>query len=181
VIQCRCWRTNTEKESEQKPAARGNGPQNNGFPGHMPIPDFDKYGLLPAGVHDCMLADVQSQLCWNSHRVTLCQLFQAFLVELRQHINQPILLDGSFVTDKEFPDDTDVVLDLVNAPEAVMWMGLGFMVSHQSRILSQYRVHFWVTLPGLKDFIQYFQYLGVKSATSKGLNSKHRKGILRVI
>ena len=61
----------------------------------MPIPAFDKYGLLPAGVHDCTLADVQSQLCWNSHRVTLSQLFQAFLVELRQHINQPILLDGN--------------------------------------------------------------------------------------
>jgi hypothetical protein len=146
----------------------------------MPIPVFDLAGLLPVGIHDCTLGDVQSRLCWNLHREDLFRSFGAFSAELRKHFPHPILLDGSFVTDKELPDDTDVVLDLVHASDPDAWTGLGFWQMNQSRIWSQYRVHFWVNLKGPIDFIQYFQYLGPKSAMTKGLNPKHHKGILRV-
>ncbi|WP_445938546.1 DUF6932 family protein [Pseudomonas sp.] len=77
----------------------------------MPIPTFGPSGLLPAGVHDCSLDDIESHFTWNSHRKSLFDRFSLFLnAELRPVFPHPIYFDGSFVTDKELPDDTDVVL-----------------------------------------------------------------------
>ena len=107
--------------------------------------------------------------------------FQVFLdAELKPQFPYPIYVDGSFVTDKELPDDTDVVLDLANATDEHKWHALMFMQSHQQRIMDVYRVHFWINLPGVNDFGAYFQYVGVKTANAKGLNPLHLKGILKV-
>lgn len=37
-----------------------------------------------------------------------------------------------------------------------------------------------INLPGENDFSDFFQYLGVKTARYKGLDSAYRKGILRL-
>jgi hypothetical protein len=92
----------------------------------------------------------------------------------------PILFDGSFVTDKELPSDTDVVLDLSGATDAQKWQALIFMQGNQNRIMRDYQVHFWVNLPGLNDFAAFFQYVGAKTASAKGLNPLHHKGILKL-
>jgi hypothetical protein len=54
------------------------------------------------------------------------------------------------------------------------------MRTHQQRIMDVYRVHFWINFPGANDFAAYFQYVGVKTASAKGLNPLHLKGILKV-
>ena len=41
-------------------------------------------------------------------------------------------------------------------------------------------VDFWINLPDENDFSDFFQYLGVKTARYKGLDSAYRKGILRL-
>lgn len=147
----------------------------------MPIPLFESTGLLPSGVHNCSLDDIAHGLIWNDHRANLYDKFLAFLrSELRPDFPYPIYFDGSFVTDKELPDDTDVVLDLTTAPDDRKWQALMFMQQHQERIMDNYRVHFWINLPGNSDFTSFFQYVGVKTARTKGLNPKHLKGILRV-
>src|SRR5947209_4397902 len=111
----------------------------------MPIPAFDHHGLLPAGVYECTLAEIDSRFGWNPHRLNLLSQFKSFLVaELRPVFPDPLFFDGSFVTDKHQPDDIDVVLDLTNAPNARQWQGLQFMAAHQSRIFAGYRVHFWI-------------------------------------
>ena len=147
----------------------------------MGIPDFDHHGLLPAGVFDCTLHEIESRFAWNTRRTGLFANFVTFLNrELRRAFPDPIYFDGSFVTDKEDPADTDVVLDLCQAPDARKWQGVQFMQQHQARVMSQYQVHFWVNLPGNNDFCAFFQYIGVKTAKFKGLDPKHHKGILRV-
>lgn len=147
----------------------------------MPIPTLESNGLLPTGVHECSLNDISDQFTWNDHRTGLFNSFRLFLEsELKPHFPYPIFFDGSFVTDKELPDDTDVVLDLSNAPDDRKWQGLTFMQAHQARIMEMYRVHFWINLPGLNDFAAFFQYVGVKTASAKGLNPLHLKGILKV-
>ena len=96
--------------------------------------------------------------------------------------DEPIYINGSFVTDKEYPDDIDVVLDLRDTSDGRKWKGLEFMINHKSRLLHEYRVDFWVNLPPIEnDFAAFFQYVGVKTARFKGLNPKHLKGILRVV
>lgn len=147
----------------------------------MPIPEFELEGLLPKGIHDCSLVEVKERFAWNSHRTNLYEGFLEFLSsELRPYFPDPVYFDGSFVTDKEHPDDTDVVLDLTSAPDARKWQGLQYLQQHQARIMLQYRVHFWINLPGNNDFSAFFQYVGVKTARVKGLDPRHLKGILRV-
>jgi len=147
----------------------------------MSIPQLQQNGLLPSGVHDCTIEDIRTTFTWNQHRQQLFDSFVNFLkTELRPLFPDPIYFDGSFVTDKVTPDDTDVVLDLTNAPDERKWRGLQFMKEHQTRIRSDYGVHFWVNLPGNSDFAEFFQYVGVKTARAKGLHPLHYKGILRV-
>lgn len=102
--------------------------------------------------------------------------------EIRPAFPDPIIFDGSFVTDKDTPDDIDVVLDLCHAPDTRKLQGLIFMVTNRARFKSIYRVHFFVNLPGIgqSDFTAYFQYLGVKTAKFKGLDPKDLKGVLRL-
>ena len=148
----------------------------------MPIPTLEPNGLLPTGIHDCSLADISQQFTWNDHRSGLFSRFLSFLnTELKPQFPYPIYFDGSFVTDKELPDDTDVVLDLSNATDEHKWHALMFMRTHQNRIMEVYRVHFWINFPGSNDFSAFFQYVGVKTASAKGLNPLHRKGILKVV
>jgi hypothetical protein len=147
----------------------------------MPIPTLEPNGLLPTGVHECSLSDISDQFTWNEHRTSLFTCFLRFLdAELRPQFPYPIFFDGSFVTDKELPDDTDVVLDLSMATDEQRWRALVFMRTHQHRIKEVYRVHFWINFPGDNDFAAFFQYVGVKTASAKGLNPLHLKGILKV-
>jgi len=147
----------------------------------MPIPTLEPNGLLPTGIHDCSLADISEQFTWNEHRSVLFQRFLSFVkTELKPEFPYPIYFDGSFVTDKELPDDTDVVLDLSDATDEHKWQALKFMQTHQDRIKDDYRVHFWINFPGSNDFAAFFQYVGVKTASVKGLKPLHLKGILKV-
>jgi Family of unknown function (DUF6932) len=147
----------------------------------MPIPDFDRNGLLPAGVIDCTLDDIRIRFGWNGQRIALFNSMADFINnELRLRFPDPWYCDGSFVTDKDMPGDTDVVLDLRGAPDDRKWRGLDFMTREQPRIFSQYRVDFWIDLPGGNEFSVFFQYIGIKTAKFKGLDPRHHKGILRV-
>ena len=147
----------------------------------MPIPSLESNGLLPAGIHECSLADISEQFTWNAHRSGLFTRFVSFLdAELKPKFPYPVYFDGSFVTDKELPDDTDVVLDLGPATAEHKWHALMFMRTHQQRIMEVYRVHFWINFPGDNNFVEFFQYVGVKTASAKGLNPLHLKGILKV-
>lgn len=147
----------------------------------MPIPKLQDNGLLPSGVHDCSLEDIASSFTWNQHRRQLFENFRVFVrAELRPQFPDPIFFDGSFVTDKQTPEDTDVVLDLTSAPDARKWQGLQFMQQHQDRIKVLYGVHFWINLPGANDFAAFFQYVGLKTARAKGIHPRQTKGILRI-
>ena len=148
----------------------------------MPIPSLNSHGLLPSGVFDCTLGEIDAIFAWNSHRKGLLKDFEAcWTGEIRANFSEPLYFNGSFVTDKEQPDDIDVVLDLCQASDATKWQGLVFMQQHQTRLESQYRVHCWINLPGTKDFSGFFQYVGIKTAKFKGLDPKFHKGILRLV
>ena len=147
----------------------------------MPIPDLDEHGLLPAGIHDCSLEEMNAKFAWNDHRQQLMSSFARFLRgEIVGVFDHPVYADGSFVTDKISPNDVDVVLEMWDASDAQKWLAFEFMREHQARIRRQHSVDFWVNLPGAKDFAAFFQYAGHKTAKFKGLDHKHPKGILRI-
>jgi len=85
----------------------------------MSIPLFDEHGFLPAGVHDCALAEVKSRFGLapgSDRRPQLFRKLQALVAEVRAaNFARCLLLDGSFVTSKADPNDIDLVLVLPRA------------------------------------------------------------------
>ena len=82
----------------------------------MPIPPFDKSGLLPAGLHDCTLNEIRERFGAfqiNDQRPELFQKFLAFAAEVKgAQFVRCLLVDGSFVTAKACPNDIDLVIVL---------------------------------------------------------------------
>ena len=147
----------------------------------MPIPMFDRYGLLPSGVHDCSLGEITQRLGTNGHRRRLVKLLADFLsVELRPLFDEPVYVDGSFVTNKERPGDVDVALDLRLVSEDDALIRAFPLLQRQREFMEHYSVHFWVSISEKNDFTAFFQYAGPK-LVHKGLTDKHTKGILRLI
>ena len=149
----------------------------------MPIPGLNQNGLLPRGVHDCTLDEIAGSFAGNPHRKRLFQNLVACLEqEIRPVFVHPIFVDGSFVTDKDDPEDVDIVLDLKEASDEQKFRGLMFMKEKQSRFFRTYNVHFLVNVdaPGFPDLSSFFQYVGIKTARIKSLDPRHLKGILRI-
>lgn len=74
----------------------------------------------------------------------------------------------------------DVVLDMRHAVDDRQFLAFKIMAAERDRFRRVYSVDFWINLPGENDFSDFFQYLGVKTARYKGLDSAYRKGILRL-
>jgi hypothetical protein len=80
----------------------------------MPIPRLTPEGLLPEGVHDCSLAEIRE--CFGQFQTTdvRCRLFE----RLEKFVSQAaatgfaaaIIVDGSYVTAKNSPNDIDLIL-----------------------------------------------------------------------
>jgi hypothetical protein len=68
----------------------------------VPIPRFEETGLLPPGVHDCTLEDIETRFGsfqGSDRRPRLWAQFTAFYREAKaSSVIELLLLDGSFVT-----------------------------------------------------------------------------------
>ena len=106
----------------------------------MAVPALNSHGLLPPGIHDCRVDEIDSAFAWNPHRKNLFTKFVACLShEIRPRFPDPLIFDGSYVTDKDLPEDIDVVLDLSTASKSHAYDGLMFMKTEQPRLMSDYR------------------------------------------
>ena len=147
----------------------------------MPIPQFNVFGWLPPGVHDCTVPEIEAVLCRTGRRRALMNGFLACLrEEIRPRFHEPIFVDGSFVTTEDEPHDIDIAVDLDNSPADRKWSGQVFTRIHQERLHRDYGVDFWVNLPELgANFLEFFQY----TTTDRGEpreKTKYLKGILRL-
>lgn len=148
----------------------------------MPIPALDQQGLLPVGTYDCSLEEIELSFCWNIQRGELLGRLRDFLNQVWAPlgIQAPLWIDGSFTRKKEIPEDIDVVADVTHldaqaaAPVIFLWF-------ERERLKTEYKVDFWVKHPMFpNDLTQFFCYAGTKAAAELGIDSKQRKGILRI-
>jgi hypothetical protein len=152
----------------------------------MPLPKFNYHGLLPEGVHDCKLEDLQERMVTNTQREILWSNLQAFLEWARSTERfSCAYIDGGFITDKIFPEDIDVILQ-TRAPygtDAFLAME-PFFAEGMDKIFEKYSVHlhFWCEgFPGgVSDFRRFFQYLRPQDAAPRGLKEGAKKGIVRI-
>lgn len=149
----------------------------------MTIPAFDDHGLLPPGIWDCTLGEIEDAFCWNDHRRGILDGLNRFLVRewTPLSIACPLFIDGSFVRKKPLPDDIDVVLDLSNIT-AIEPLALAIALRiRRDELKATYNVDVWAKHPRLpSDLFAFFQYIGDKAAAELHLDSKHPKGILRI-
>jgi len=94
------------------------------------IPEFNKYGNLPAGIYKSSITCIENKFGKSSkERISLFKDFRKFLKMLspfKKNINR-LILDGSFVTSKESPEDIDCIMIINNdfrfIPEIVEELG----------------------------------------------------------
>lgn len=76
------------------------------------IPDADRTtGYLPLGVHDAPWGEVAKRFGSNSHRARLIAGLLAALQSLAGAGCRSVLIDGSFVSQKDLPGDFDGIWD----------------------------------------------------------------------
>ena len=145
------------------------------------IPGFNGHGLLPPGEHLCTLAEAQTRFSCNAHREHLWKRLCDCLAELlEKEILGSVIVDGSYVTDKETPGDIEICIDARGLPESmqgrvVMWY------LRRSAHWNSLGISIHANVDGTDlDFTIFFQYLGPKTAAAKRLHSKDPKGILRL-
>ena len=147
----------------------------------MPIPSFDRFGLLPGGIHECTIKEVEVDLAWNDERRRLTALLQEFIaIELtpRFTVLPPVLLDGSYVSKKASPNNINLVLELSSLSDEEQWEGQ-ILFQRKAELLGCYQIEMLPGLKGLKqDFVDLLQTLRPQTAFEKGLHHGHRKGVL---
>jgi len=109
------------------------------------IPEFNKYGNLPAGIYKSSITSIEKIFGTNSEkRILLFNNFRKFL-ELLSPFKKKIkrlILDGSFVTSKESPGDIDCIMIIENnfrfTPEIVEEL------SNSKRLYKLYNIHLFM-------------------------------------
>lgn len=73
----------------------------------MSIPPFNELGYLPPGVYEVSWSELMERFVANSHRQRLATGLAAALRKLGIAGCRRVVIGGSFVTNKEYPNDFD--------------------------------------------------------------------------
>ncbi len=152
----------------------------------LPIPPFTSHGILPIGIHDCTLSEIEGVFVYNERRRRIWDGFQRYYRRIEPVSELDLLyLDGSFVTDWEQPSDIDVVIEYPDDATFLRLIAAHRFLKDRVFVKSSYRVDMLPCLPvlppGVNDLREYFQYVKLEDAIRRGLSpSQARKGILRV-
>jgi hypothetical protein len=149
----------------------------------MAIPSLTADGLLPVGVHDATLEEVEQAFGLRTERrVELFQKLTLFLEFARTFgVFEAIIVDGSFVTDKDSPGDIDAVILLAraNLPRLLAQPG-GAQFLDQDAIKPRYEIHLFLDPPPSGTWTSFFQKLKPADALARKLRPGARRGVLKV-
>ena len=148
----------------------------------MPIPNLNHHGLLPAGIHDCTIADIAAKLCWNDHRWRMLADFVTCLeIEIRPVVHEPIIVDGSFVTIEEYPKDIDIAIDLVNLTSSRRQVIDEALRPIMHDLQYAYKIDLQLNTAGLaQDYIELFQRVKEENIKERKIPKHIKKGMLRL-
>ena len=78
----------------------------------MPIPAFDD-NVLPEGVHECTFEELEArfgQFQKSDRRIKLTERLKQYLAAAKQSgIVKAVIVDGSYATNKDEPEDVDLI------------------------------------------------------------------------
>jgi hypothetical protein len=146
----------------------------------MPIPELDDHGVLPPGVYDCSLDELQERFGRfevSERRVALCARLAEFCTEARgTPIIVEIIVDGSFVTSKAEPNDIDLVVVLsADHPEGEQLRPFEYNLLSRRRVRRSFGFDVLVARAASAEYHQYIEFFAqVRGAPDI------TKGLLRV-
>lgn len=143
------------------------------------IPQLTDFGYLPEGIHDCSLPELEKRFGLFQVSDQRLRLFERLVLLIQETTSTDLVLEiivnGSFVTAKDIPNDIDLIIAL--KPE-VLFSDLPFSVANKldvSRLKKKYRFDITVAVKdGLayRKMLEFFQ--GIRD------NQKMKKGVLRL-
>lgn len=141
------------------------------------IPEFEKTGLLPVGVHWATLHEIEARYGTNLHRLRLLGGQKRGIHALEVAGCRHLYLNGGFVTAKELPQDYDVCWDAVGVNfsllDPVLLDFRNQRAAQKAKYLGEFfpaHVHAEVTPP----FRIYFEFFQTDKSTGD------RKGIIGI-
>lgn len=146
----------------------------------MPIPEYNEHGLLPPGVHSCTLPELKARFgrfSTSNQRLELFAKLEQYVQEASSaKIVSALLVDGSFVTATETPNDIDLVAILAEDHDFTQALR-----PYQSNVLSNrwIRKQFgFDLLVARANSVEYGEYIAF-FAQVRGWPDR-QKGLLRV-
>ncbi len=76
------------------------------------IPIFNPGGQLPEGIHEATWSEFLERYDITAHRGTLIEGMKKLILHLKAVGCRALYVDGSFVTDREIPNDYDACWDV---------------------------------------------------------------------
>ena len=125
------------------------------------VPDFDTDGNLPPGIYSAAWQEFCDRFGATPQRARLIVGLKAALDTLRTAGCQQVYIDGSFVTEKESPNDYDACWDITNVrPELLDPLLLKFddgRVAQKTKYLGDlFPAQTQESLTG-RTFLEFFQ------------------------
>lgn len=81
------------------------------------IPEFTEDGLLPPGIFETDFGELEGKMGWSRRRLALLEGLSSALELMAASGVRRVYVDGSFVTDKDRPNDIDGCYDLQEGKE----------------------------------------------------------------
>jgi len=143
----------------------------------MSIPDFNTEGLLPEEIHDSSLQEVMERFGQFQRSDRRCRLYERLQLLVQDASAagsiDSIVIDGSFVTSKDEPNDIDLILivrpshdfsgilspreyNLLSRRDAKRKFGFDVLVAREGR-------------PELDEYIEFFAQVRGPDDLQKGL------------
>ncbi len=117
------------------------------------IPDFDANGNLPPGVHSATLREIRAKFAWTVKRKRLFNGLRRALRNLAEAGVTRVWIGGSFVSDKDEPNDIDGCWDDLPGPVDISKLDAVFLETSppRSSMKRKYGVDFLIARWRLAD------------------------------
>jgi hypothetical protein len=130
----------------------------------MTLPPFNEEGDLPPGVHEASLSEVLARFGEGSaqRRAVAYRLRRAYELALSTGKLARFIVFGSFVTDKEDPNDVDIILLMQEAFQLGSLTGEASLLFHHSEADAHFGASvFWARRSGAfggeQAMVEYWQ------------------------
>ncbi len=142
----------------------------------MSIPARNDDGLLPPGIYDCGIVEIQQQFASSKHSAIRRKLF----VRLREYVQRAerseeiveLIVDGSFITDKEEPQDIDLLVATRSNKAVNVLLPVDYNLVSRKRVAREFEFDVLAAPSGSRAFqiyVNWFRQVKGRPGLEKGL------------